>query len=282
MVRSMLQLRPCAFGLLGLVALGGCTPGTGQPTGGRLGLGLADSALAGGAPGLALQVSKAVLARNPHDVPALLRRGDAYYQLGDYGRAAASYREVTLLQPRSVAGLMGLGRVALATDPAEAGARFSEALALEPANQAALSDRAIAEDLDGLHAEAQADYRRAIALGDAQAARGEEDEDANGSLAATRVDLAVSLAISGHAPEAVLILRPIAAAPDATPRVRQDLALALTLDGHRDEAARLLVTEMNQDQARRTMAGFEALRVDDQASSPGIGTGNGGIIHDGS
>ncbi len=246
--------------LTGFLALAGCATNGPQSSAGRLGLGLADSALAGGAPALALQVSRAVLARDPSNVLALLRRGDAYYQLGDYARAAASYRQAQVLQPRDVAPFMGLGRVALATDPAEAGARFSEVLAMEPGNQAAMSDRGIADDLAGLHTEAQADYRRAIALAEAQSTRN-PGEDGNGDLAATQVDLAVSLAISGQPHEAVRILRPIAGSPDASPRVRQDLAMALTLDDHVDEAAHLLLSQMDQNQARAAIAGYEALRA---------------------
>ncbi|WP_419728283.1 tetratricopeptide repeat protein [Lichenicola sp.] len=255
--------------VLGALLLTACSPNGPRPASGRLGLGLADSALAGGAPTLALQVSKAVLQRNPNDVPAMLRRGDAYLQLGDAPRAAASYRQALILQPRSVPALMGLGRVALASDPAEAGARFSEALAVDPANQAALSDRGVSLDLSGLHAEAQTDYRRAIALGNADAARGLDDGAENGALAATEVDLAVSLAISGQPSEAVRILQPIAASPDATPRVRQDLAMALSLDNRPDEAAHLLLTQMSQDQARSAMAGYQALRPDAPATPAG-------------
>lgn len=257
--------RPCGVLLLGLLGMAGCTGGNGPATG-RIGLGLADSALAGGAPGLALQVSKAVLAHSPNDVPALLRRGDAYYQLGDLSRAAASYRQAAMLQPRATAALMGLGRVALATDPAEASARFSEVLALEPGNQSALSDRGVASDLAGLHAEAQLDYRHAIAAAESDAGRGPDTAAETGALAATQVDLAVSLAISGQPAEAVRILRPIAAAPDSSPRVRQDLAMALTLDDRPEEAAPLLLTGMSQGQARSAMAGYRALR--DRAAPP--------------
>lgn len=266
---SRLRSPPPICAVVAILLLAGCSTGNRQPTAGRLGLGLADSALEGGAPTLALQVSKAVLQRNPNDVPAMLRRGDAYLQLGDSPRAAASYRQALLLQPRNVGALMGLGRVALATDPAEAGARFSEVLAVQPANQAALSDRGVSLDLSGLHAEAQMDYRRAIALANADAARGVDDGAENGALAATQVDLAVSLAISGQPAEAVRILQPIAASPDATPRVRQDLAMALSLDNRPDEAAHLLLTQMSQDQARSAMAGYQALRASTAAPPSG-------------
>lgn len=236
-----------------VLGLAGCATGKpGSQPSGRIGLGLADTALAGGAPGLALQVSQAVLAQHPNDATALIRRGDAYYQLGDGAKAAASYRQALLVRPQSIEAMMGLGRVALATEPAEASARFSQVLALDPHNQAAISNRGVAADLMGQHVEAQADYRQAIADG--------------GDTTATQVNLAVSLALNGDPTTAVRILQPIATAPDASPRVRQDLALALVLENHADEAARLLLTQMSPAQARTAIAAYRSLQ--EQAASP--------------
>lgn len=240
--------------LLGVIALAGCAGGSGPPTQARLGLGLADSALAGGAPKLALGVSRAVLARDPKNVAALTHQGDAYHQLGDDARAAASYHEALTLSPRDVGALIGLGRVALTSEPAEASARFTEVISLQPGNEVALTDRGVAADLSGLHTEAQADYQRAIAI----ARTGLTDEDSE-RLATAQVDYAVSLAISGRPGEAVRILGPIASSPDASPRVRQDFAMALTLDGQGSEAAHVLVDEMSPEEARRAMAGYTAL-----------------------
>lgn len=240
--------------LAGVLALTGCGGGMAPPPRATLGLGLADSALAGGAPKLALSVARAVLAREPRNVSALVHQGDAYHQLGDDARASASYREALTLSPRDVGALLGLGRVALTSEPAEASARFTEVIALQPGNEVALTDRGVAADLSGLHTEAQADYRRAIDI----ARAGLTDED-NARLATAQVDYAVSLAISGHPGEAVRILQPIAGASDASPRVRQDFAMALTLDGQGSEAAHVLVDEMSPEEARRAMAGYTAL-----------------------
>ncbi len=240
--------------LLGGLTLAGCAVGGDSPPQGHLSLGLADSALAGGAPKLALGVSRAILAHDPKNVPALVHQGDAFHQLGDDPRASASYREALTLSPHDVNALIGLGRVALTSEPAEASARFSEVLSLQPANEVALTDRGIAADLSGLHAEAQADYRRAIAI----ARVGLTDQDSE-RLATTQVDYAVSLAISGQAGQAVSILRPIASSSDASPRVRQDFAMALTLDGNASEAAQVLVTQMSPEDARRALAGYTAL-----------------------
>jgi Flp pilus assembly protein TadD len=68
------------------------------------------------------------------------------------------------------------------------------------------------------------------------------------------------MALSGNATAAVNLLQPLAAAPDALPRIRQDLALALTLGGHREEAFSILSNELSVSQANRAMDGFEALK----------------------
>ncbi len=237
-----------------LAGLAGCGPRPGQDSwnappsspAARMNLGLADTALAGGMPTLALQVSQAVLAQHPRNVAALVRRGDAYYQLGDPAKAALSYRQALQIQPRSVAALLGIGRVALETDAAEASAHFTEALALDPTNIAALTDRGVAEDLLGSHAAAQSDYRQAIAQG--------------GDATATQIDLALSLAMTGDPATAIRLLEPIATSPNASPKVREDLALALVLDGREREAATLLLGQMSQEQARQAIAGYRALR----------------------
>lgn len=239
--------------LMALIGLAGCATDPQPGSDGRLGLGLADTALAGGAPGLALQVSDAVLAQQPHDLDALLRQGDAYYQLGDGARASASYRQALQVRPQTLEAVLGLGRVALATDPAQAAVRFEQVLTIDPINQAACSNLGVAADLQGHHAEAQADYRRAIALG--------------GDTTATEVDLAVSLALSGDPAAAIRILQPIAAAPDATARVRQDLALALVLDDRTEEAAPILLTQMSPAQARAAIDGYRGLK--EQPTAPG-------------
>lgn len=233
------------FSFVILLILASCAS-TDRPREGKLTLGLADTALAGGAPQLALQVSQAVLAQRPRDVQALLRQGDAYYALGELAKATESYDRALEIQQHSADALLGLGRVALANDPAGAVARFGQVIALDPQNQAARTDRGIAYDLMGRHAEAQSDYQRAIVAG--------------GDVTATKVDLGLSLAMSGDADAAVQILQPIASAPDASARVRQDLAVALVLDGRNEEAERILLTQMSPEQARAAITAYGALR----------------------
>nr|WP_321985772.1 tetratricopeptide repeat protein [uncultured Lichenicoccus sp.] len=235
---------PILVSLLGLLGLAACTADRSQPA--TISLGLADSALAGGSPQLALNVSQAVLARHPNDVAALLRQGDAYYALGDSGRAAASYGRALQIMPDSIPAMLGECRTALAEDPEQALRRVDHVLAIDPRNRAALTDRGIALDLMGQHAEAQTQYRLALAQG--------------GETTAAKVDLGLSLAMTNDAATAVQILQPIAAEPDASARVRQDLAVALVMDGRTDEAQRVLLTQMSPDQARAAIVAYQALR----------------------
>ncbi len=235
---------PLLVSLLGLLALAACTSDKNQPA--TISLGLADSALAGGSPQLALNVSQAVLAAHPRDVTALLRQGDAYYALGDGGRASASYARALEIMPDSIPALLGLCRTALAEDPEQALRRLDRVLAIDPRNIAGLTDRGIALDLLGQHAEAQTEYRLALAQ--------------RGETTAAKVDLGLSLAMSNDAAAAVQILQPIAASPDASARVRQDLAVALVMDGRTDEAQRVLLTQMSPDQARAAITAYQELR----------------------
>ena len=232
----------CLFPVL--LALAACAGRDNAP--GNVNLSLADTALADGAPRLALQVSQAVLATHPGDVQALLRQGDAQYALGELEEASQSYKQALKIRPGSMDAMLGLGRVTLVTDPAGALAWFDKLLALLPENQAARTDRGVALDLLGRHAAAQAEYRRVIA----------EGTSADGA----KVDLGLSLAMSGDAESGVRILRPIASAPDASARVREDLAVALTLAGHMREAGEILLTQMSAEQARKAIAAYRALR----------------------
>lgn len=235
-----------AVPLLASLLLASCASGA-AGTNGEATLNVANTALAGGSPQLALQISQAVLARHPDSVPALVRQGDAFYALGRLPEAEQSYDHALSLRTNDRDARLGLGRVALTTDPRAALPRFEQILARDPHDAAALNDRGIAEDLLGRHAAAQADYRAAIAGG------GATDE--------MQVNLALSLALTGDTADAVRLLRPIASEPGATPRVRQDLAVALVLDGQSEEANRILLTQMMPDQARAAIAAYRALRT---------------------
>ena len=212
-----------------------------QPT-----LHLADSALLSGVPAVALQVSDELLDKDPRNVEALIRRGDALAALNRLSEAGISYSKALELEPKNARAIVGYGRACLAQDPAAAESLFLRAVALDPGDPVAQNDLGVARDMQGHHGSAQEAYRKALG--------------AAPTSVAAKVNLGLSMALSGNAPAAINLLQPLAAAPDALPRIRQDLALALTLGGHRDEAFSILSNELPVSQANRVMEGFEALK----------------------
>jgi Flp pilus assembly protein TadD len=245
--------RTPAFALLfALAACGGAskptlvlppqTPalGSGEPT-----IRVADAALAGGAPAMALQVADGILAHKPSDVDALLRKGDALYQLKRYDESEANFIHVLKISAGNEEALLGLGRVKLAEDPAAAAKLFSDIVAKDRANAAAQNDLGIARDLLGEHAAAQTAYRAALAL--------------KPDMLAARVNLGVSLALSGQEKEALDVLRPLANTPDMIPRVRQDLAATLALAGQDAPARQLLSKDLDPTEVSEAMSGLARL-----------------------
>jgi len=204
-----------------------------------------DAALAGGAPALALQMSEDILARHPRDVGAMVRRGDALFELGRRDDAAASYTHALGLDRDNIPARIGLARTRLATDPAAAESILTEIVAREPHNAAAQNDLGIARDLQGRHLDAEAAYRAAISV--------------TPENPAIQINYGLSLALAGKPAEALRILRPIAENPDATPRARQDLAVALTLSGDTAGAEKLLGKDLSADQVADAIAGYQAL-----------------------
>ena len=232
--------------LLLLVGLASCVNRqTDRLSGGRPGLDVADVALMNGSPEVALHVAQNVLATKPNDVAALVREGEAEAMLHQKSQARSAFHHALELAPDNAEATLGLGRLELETDPVSAAALFAGLTARQPSNVAALTDLGIANDLLGHHADAQADYRRALAL----------DPDRS----AISVNLGLSLAVSGDPQAAIAILRPLAQSPGASPRLRQDLAVALALSGDSSEATQLLHADMPQAMAMATVQSYRAL-----------------------
>ncbi|MEO8715983.1 MAG: tetratricopeptide repeat protein, partial [Acetobacteraceae bacterium] len=200
-----------------------------------LDLRLADATLSAGAPDTALHVVNGMLARDPDDVPALLRRGRALMALNQPADAARSFARVAALRPDSREALTGLARARLAEgDAKNAESAWRQALALAPGEARLRTGLAISLDLQERHAEAQALYRSVLA---------QTPDDP-----AIRSDLGLSLALSGHPAEGVGLLREAArggfgADSAASSRARHNLAAGFVLAG--DEAAAR--AELSQD-----------------------------------
>ena len=220
---------------------------TSAPTGtiGPNTLNVADAAIAGGDPNMALSVSQSILANDPNNVDALVHEGDAYYALNRCPAAEAAYRLALKNDPHSSVAATGLGRCLLKTDPKGAEQAFMAAVQDDPGNADAYNDLGIARDLQGNFAGAVDPYQQAL--------------NANPGLTAAEVNLGLSLALSGHGPEALQYLGPLATGEGATPKIREDYAAALVAVGRNDEARQVLSIDLPPDQVNKAMAGFSAL-----------------------
>ncbi len=215
---------------------------------GALDLRLADATLAAGSPGTALRILDDDLRRNPHDVPALLRRGHAQAALGRPADAAQSFASALAIRPRSLEALTGLARARAADgDPVGAEAAWRQAAAIAPGDKAIGTGLAIALDLQARHVEAQALYRAVLA-------RNPDD-------AIARCDLGLSLALSGHAAEGLPLLRGAAqggmgGGPANATRARHDWAVGLVLAGDEPQARRVLSQDLSPADVDSAMAGL--------------------------
>ena len=245
-----------------LLALGACgapkdmlTQGEGTPARAAR---VANAALAGGMPEAALNATQSVLSRDPYNVPALLQQAEALAAMGRDDAATEAYhrvlsREASPTREQARTARAGAGRADLAGGRgAQAEAVYAAMVADTPGSAPAHDGLAIALDLQGKHAAAQAEYRKALALAD---------------TAATRSNLGLSLAMAGDGAGALEMLRPLAADPAATAKTRHNLAFALELTGDRNGARRALSADMPQAEVAQALAGFDAFRVA-SASAP--------------
>ncbi len=185
-----------------------------------------DAALASGAPDMALRVADLTLTREPRNVRAMIARGDAMYAMGQRNAAEAAYRAAIVIDPSSVGAQVGLGRTLVRTDAHAAEAAFLSALKYDSANITALNNLGIARDMQGRFGDAEDAYYQALA-----------SSPGSGEV---QVNLGLSLALSGHADEAVRLLRGVAADPAAAQAWRKELTDALTLAGDGPWAQQML------------------------------------------
>jgi Flp pilus assembly protein TadD len=238
-VLAMWVLASC---VLSACSQSGPLPLTGQPS-----LHTAQAALETGAPDMALNICSRLVSEGRGNATVFVCQGDALAALGRPAEADTSYTQALALDPRSIGGLVGLGRLRLATDPARAEQLFMQALAQNPRAAAALNDLGIARDLQGRHAEAQQAYGAAIA--------------ADPDMRAAQVNLALSVGLQGRPDEAVRLMQPLVGRADTTARERHDLAAVLAMDGRVAEATRLLSPDLQGADLDAAIAGYRALLV---------------------
>jgi Flp pilus assembly protein TadD len=246
-------IRGIALGLL--ILLAACSRGANGVGSGPAGIDVADAALKGGSPEIALQIATNVLAANPGNEDALLTKGEALTALGRNDEAAAAFGAVLTVDRRSVGANIGLGRLRLGTDPVQAEQLFLEALNHEPRNEVALNDLGIARDLQGRRADAQTAYRQALGI--------------DPEMSAAQVNLALSLAMSGRSHDAVQLLRPLAERPGASQQTRHDLAAVLMMSGDKASAAQILSKDLPPDQVQEALAAFASAQPNAAAAMMG-------------
>ena len=252
------RTRGAGNALLLALTLAGCSSwfsdtGSGQPS-----VDVAVAALNGGSPRVALQVAQSVLSRKPDDVRALLVRGDALTQLGQNQDASTAFQRALELDPASLHGKLGLGRLRLTTDPAEARVLFQDVLKSEPRNVSALTNLGIALDLLGQHAEARDAYQQVL-----------KDNPGN---TAVQVNLALSLGMSGDTGAALRVIEPLAINPSAPTKLRHNYAAILAMAGREADAAAVLKPDLSPDEVRQALTAYTRGRSVSVASAPAAPT----------
>jgi Flp pilus assembly protein TadD len=225
-----------------------------QPPAGAGVMNVADAAIAGGDPTMALKVSQSVLATDPTNLDALYHEAAAYYAVNRCMDAIAAYKVALSLQPNSSSAQLGIGRCLLKRDAVQAEAAFAAAVADDPRNAVALNDLGIARDLQGHHQAAVAPYQQSLMI--------------DPGNVATEVNLGMSFALAGDGPDALEYLGPLATGQEATPKIREDYAMALVASGRPDEAQHVLEVDLSPDAASALIAAFSTAEA--QAQQPAL------------
>ncbi len=239
--------KKAVLALLCATALAGCQqkPAT-LVSGNGASIQAARDALNEGEAGTSLAIAKGVLSAQPGNIAAMVQAGDFEAILGDRLAAEANYRQALAHDPRDVRARLGQGKLQLRDDLHASEATFRAVLADLPRDPLVLNDLGYVLDLQERHTEAQAYYKEAIAL--------------DPGRISSRVNLALSLALSGQAARAELMMRDIATSASVTPRVRADFALAQVMAGHDQDAVGTLGGDLTPSETQAAITGMAQLR----------------------
>ncbi len=249
------------YAVLLLLAMAGCSDGGANRARNYPSIKVAEEALRGGSAQIALQVAQGVLTHEPNNVDALLTQGDAQTSLGLLEEASTSYQKALKLQPGSVHGKTGLGRIRLISNPTEAIGLFEDVLRVEPQNVVVMNNLGIANDLLGQHQEAQAVYRKIGVI--------------KPDMVAARINLALSLAMTGQSGEALRLIEPYVNDADATPKIRHDYAAILAMGGKESQAEEVLRRDLSSEEVRVAM---QAYRDQRQGGFPSASQAMGPVV----
>jgi len=207
----------------------------------------AEAARASGNVDTAIPLYDRALQANPQGIEAKLGLGQALLTIGAADEAAAQFRDVLARHSDDgkarrglAAALIGMGQPTLAEK------QIDLALQANANDFHALNLLGVVLDMQGRHAEAQANYRRGLELA----------PDDPG----LRSNYGLSLAITGQPQAAIGLLAPVASGRRSTPRIRQNLAFAYAMAGDLSNALQLCRHDMNEIFAQRQLAYYAQLR----------------------
>lgn len=208
----------------------------------------ADEARLAGNPDTAIPLYERALQTNPDGIEAKLGLGQTFLSLGAGDEAAALFRDVLAKRSSDNAARRGLaGALISMGQPALAEQQVDAALRADAGDYRALNLLGVSLDLQGRHAEAQANYRRGIELAP--------------DYLALRSNYGLSLAITGPAEEAIAQLVPVAGSRRADARTRQNLALAYAMVGDFENSLQLCRRDLDERSAQRQFAYYMQLRA---------------------
>lgn len=224
--------------VVGCFLVAACAPGASQNQAALNAdsqLQLAEAADTGGNVDAALSMYQAAASRAPSDVSAQLRYADA---LARYGKIAQAQRFL-LQQLNANPGQRELARASalvdiIAGNASDAIPKLDRLLATDPRDENALTDKGVALDLLGRHADAQELYHQALAV-------------APNDVAVTN-DMAVSMMLEGRQQEALRLLESIDAADGAPTRVRVNLGILYAANSDVARAREVVKNQIDEGQ----------------------------------
>ncbi len=179
---------------------------------------LADDMSRDGDPSGAVNLYRAAYLADPRDPQMLQRMGGAFLELNEPMRAEQAFRGALMVAPGDVAAKRGLALSLLAQRRAAEALPLLQQLATDSADPHLLRAEGAALDMLGRQNEAQAIYRKALTYAPI-------DADLHGNLA-------LSLALSGDAADALREMQAAIASPNPDPRQDANAVLVLALTGN--------------------------------------------------
>lgn len=196
----------------------------------------------------AANVYSQMAASSSGSVDAHLELASIYRKMNQVPDAITTLEKARILQPRNVRVINALGNAHIAAKQPESAIHiFDEGIRIDESNAASYNGKGIALDNLERHDQAQAQYRKALALKPTNAA------DITNNLA-------MSLILSSHFDEAVDLLEPLMDQPTTSKTMRQNLALAYGLKGNSQKALDMNLKDLKPEQAKENMRFYEHYR----------------------